>query len=279
MSILDEIVQHKITTEIPACKRKCSLGEMRNRAEHMPQPRDFNAAINRKNGMVSLIAEVKRASPSKGELIKGEFDPVAIAQMYESNGASAISVLTDKKYFKGHLSYLTKIKHATTLPVLRKEFIVDPYQIYEARAAYADAILLIVAVLDDIMLTEFIALAHDLNMSALVEAHDTAEVDRALACGAKIIGINNRDLHTFKVDLDVTTRCAQHIHAQHISTCAPASQAINGNISFVAESGIFTPAHVKRVANAGACAILVGESIITANNAAEQVRLLSNIKA
>jgi len=278
MSILDEILEHKVTIELPARKKKVSLTEMRKAAIAASAPRNFVAALQKTDGRVALIAEVKRASPSKGELVKGGFDPVALGQIYEANGASAISVLTDEKYFKGALAYMSAVKNAVKLPVLRKDFIIDEYQIHEARAAGADAILLIVAALDDAMLAEFYAIATALKMTALVEVHDETEVDRALAVGAQVIGVNNRDLRNFEVNLGITARCTNHLRAKQMAFWSPQNPSVSDAITLVSESGISTPNHVARVAEMGACAILVGESIIMSANLPEQVRSLSSVQ-
>ena len=265
-SILDVILEHKRTTEVPACKRQINLTTMREHAEALRAPaRPFGPGLLRPDGHVALIAEVKRASPSKGDLVKGEFKPVELAQCYEANGASAISVLTDERFFKGNLNYLTAVHQAVQIPVLRKDFIVDTYQVYEARAAGADAILLIVAALDDAELADLHVLAHSLSLSALVEVHSAAEAERALKLDAPLIGVNNRDLHTFKTDLNTTAQCARVLLAH------PPQPVL------VSESGIFTPQHVQAVAKMGASAVLVGESIITSGAIAAQVQALSGV--
>ncbi len=262
-SILDTILEHKRANELPLRKQSTHPDEMRRLAESTSRKTtDFARALQRTDGRVALIAEVKRASPSKGLLVKGEFHPVELAQTYEANGAAAISVLTDERFFQGALDYLVQIKNAVGVPVLRKDFIIDPYQLYEARAAGADAALLIVAALDDAQLVDLYTLACDLTLTPLVEVHDVVETERALKIGARVIGVNNRNLHTFVTDIQTTGRCAQLV----------AGQAV-----LVSESGIFTPAHVLQVAAMGARAILVGESIITSGNIAAQVRDLSNV--
>lgn len=264
-SILDTILSHKRETEIPARKRARPLDAVRRAAEAMPRnARDFADALRRADGRVALIAEVKRASPSKGDLVKGDFDPVALAQAYARNGAAAISVLTDERFFRGDLAHLTAVRAAVDVPVLRKDFIVDAYQLYEARAAGADAALLIVAALDDAALGDLHALARELALAPLVEVHDPAEAERAMRIGAQVIGVNNRDLRTFKVDIETTAACARAIDAAR---------------TLVSESGIFTPADVARVAAMGARAVLVGESIITSGDIAGQVRALSSVAA
>lgn len=260
MSILDTILEHKRAVELPQRKRARGLADVIAAAESSLIPRDFAAALKPAHGGVALIAEVKRASPSKGDLVKGRFDPVDIAKIYQANGAAAISVLTDEVFFRGALGYLSDVKNAVELPVLRKDFVVDEYQIYEARAAGADAVLLIVSALGDGELADFYALAAHLRLTALVEVHDEAETERALNMGAQVIGVNNRDLRTFVTDLRTTERCAKLVSPAH---------------TLVSESGIFTPADARRVAGMGAHAILVGESLITAPDMAAQVRALS----
>jgi indole-3-glycerol phosphate synthase len=265
-NILDEILEHKRTVEVPARKRATPQREMRARAEATlahTAPRDFAAALQRPDSYVALIAEVKRASPSRGVFVPGEFKPAEIGRLYADHGAAAISVLTDEPYFRGHLDFMSAVRAAVTIPVLRKDFIVDAYQLYEARAAHADAVLLIAAALDDAELRELHGITTALRMTALVEVHDTVESARALALGARVIGVNNRDLRTFKTDLQTT------------ATCAQALRGFDGIL--VSESGIFTPEHVRQVSSMGAQAILVGESLITAPDTAALTRTLSNV--
>ena len=270
MSILDTILDYKRTVEVPTRQRERPLSEVRQHAENTPAPRNFAAALRLRNqqGRVALIAEVKRASPSKGDLVKGEFRPVEIAQQYAAHGAAAISVLTDEPYFKGALHYLTQVKQAVEIPTLRKDFIVDAYQLYEARAAGADAALLIVSALDDALMRDLFQLTQTLSLTALVEVHDEAETERALALGATLIGVNNRNLHTFVTDLQTTARCARIL----ATTPDPNKQRL-----LVSESGIFTSAQVSEVIDMGAGAILVGESIITSGDISAQVARLSNV--
>ncbi len=226
-----------------------------------PPLRDFVAALHRPDGRVALIAEIKHASPSKGVLID-PFDPPALARQYAAGGAACLSVLTDRDFFQGGLPDLIAARAAAGLPTLRKDFIIDERQIAEARAAGADAILLIVAILDDAKLRDLHAAAHGYGLAALVEVHTEGEIERAAALNAPLIGINNRDLHTFQVDLAVTTRLAR---------LAPSTATL------VAESGLFTRADVEQVAAAGAHAILVGESIVRAADIPAQVRELSSV--
>jgi indole-3-glycerol phosphate synthase len=264
-TILDQILARTVQT-IAEDKTRITEADMRQRAEHANQdaafkPRDFAGTLRR--ATVTLIAEVKKASPSKGVLIH-DFDPVAIGTTYAANGAAAISVLTDEPFFQGHLDYMRAVRQAVHVPVLRKDFIVDPYQVYQARANGADATLLIVAALDDAQLRDLRTLITELGMAALVEVHTESEVERALACGATLIGINNRDLKTFHVDLNVTARVAQVVPPE---------------ITLVAESGIGSAEDVRRMGELGAHAVLVGELLMKAGESlAERVQAFSQQK-
>jgi len=265
-SILSTILDYKRTQELPKRKQMVSLNALRREAEAVTQPvRDFAGALRRADGLVALIAEVKRASPSKGELVRGRFDPSALAHVYAQNGATAVSVLTDEQFFKGSLEHLRQVRACVALPLLRKDFIIDPYQVYEARLAGADAVLLIVAALDNAILRDLIALARALTMTPLVEVHDERETERALAADAPVIGVNNRDLRTFTTDIATTARCARLLPTDDSRT-------------LVSESGIFTAEDVAHVASMGAHAVLVGESIVTADDVAAQVRALSRVR-
>ncbi|MBI5773184.1 MAG: indole-3-glycerol phosphate synthase TrpC, partial [Verrucomicrobia bacterium] len=234
--------------------------------------RDFLAALRQpRKGTIGLIAEVKKASPSAG-VICPNFNAVRIAHEYEAAGASCLSVLTDEKFFQGKLEFLRDIRAAVKLPLLRKDFIIDERQILEAIEWGADAILLIVAILSDEELRRFHSLATEAGLAALVEVHDEAELDRALAVGAPLIGVNNRDLKTFKVDLATTERLAARLaESQQI---APSPLAPRPSILLVAESGIHTRADVRRLAHCGAAAILVGESLLRHNISAKAAELL-----
>lgn len=213
--------------------------------------RDFAAALRRPSGDVpNIIAEVKRASPSKG-IIREDFNPVEIAKTYESAGAAAMSVLTDEKFFQGHLSYLTECRSATSLPTIRKDFIIDSFQIREAREAGADAILLIVAILSEQQLMSFQEEAQKLGMSVLVEVHNEAELETALSAGARIVGINNRDLNTFTVDLETTFRLIPLIPEDKI---------------IVSESGIRTYDDLRKLSDTGVHAALIGETFMRADD-------------
>ncbi|HEY3861611.1 MAG TPA: indole-3-glycerol phosphate synthase TrpC [Verrucomicrobiae bacterium] len=243
MNILDTIVERKKTevARLPAIR----VTPEAIRAAR-PEPRDFLAALRQpRRGAVALIAEVKKASPSAG-VICADFDPVRIAREYEAAGASCLSVLTDEHFFQGSLKYLERIRGAVSLPLLRKDFIIDERQILEAAQHGADAILLIARILDDARLKDFHALAEAAGLAALVEVHDEREMDRALAVGAGLIGVNNRNLDHFTVDLGTTARLAAKADGRFL----------------VAESGLHTAADVRQVRLAGAGAILVGESLL-----------------
>jgi indole-3-glycerol phosphate synthase/phosphoribosylanthranilate isomerase len=254
-TILDEILAWK-EKEVAARKAALPLDALAEQSASAPPPRDLSGALRRPG--VSLIAEVKRASPSKGSL-RPDLDPAALAAVYQEGGASAISVLTDERYFQGSLADLRAVRKAAGLPVLRKDFVIDAYQLWEARAAGADAVLLIVAALDDSELAALYAGARKLGMSALVEVHDAREVERALQISPRILGVNNRDLHTFKVDLETTARLRARIPPE---------------VTLVAESGVHTRADVQRLAEIGADAALVGESLVRAPDPAAKIREL-----
>jgi indole-3-glycerol phosphate synthase len=254
-TILDQILEWK-RTEVASSKRDRPLAAVQAAAAAAAPPRDLAAALRAPG--VSLIAEIKRASPSRG-LLRGDLDPRALASTYADSGASAISVLTDARFFRGHLDDLCEARQVTDLPLLRKEFVLDAYQVYEARAAGADAVLLIVAALHDASLTKLYQLIRELGMSSLVEVHNENELQRALALEPQIVGINNRDLHTFTVSFDTTK-----------DLCA---QVPPGTI-VVAESGIHTPADVARLAALGVHGMLVGESLVCAPDSGVKVREL-----
>ena len=245
-SILDRIVETK-HREIAAAKQVVSEVELERRVGGLPPTRDFTAAVG-KPGAIRIIAEVKKASPSAG-VIREDFDPVAIAKAYEAHGAAAISVLTDADYFQGRLDYLTAIAQAVACPVLRKDFILDRYQLLEARAAGADAALLIAECLPGERLAELQREATALGLHTLVELHDADQLLRVLACGAKVVGINNRDLRSFSTRLGHTLDLLAHIPADRV---------------VVSESGIRTNADLVRLQQAGARAVLVGESLMRA---------------
>lgn len=264
MNILDTIVAQKRIEIAKLPARSIAPDILRAAvARHGPR-RDFAGALrNPRRGDVALIAEVKKASPSAG-IICHDFDPLRIAREYEAAGATCLSVLTDEKFFQGSLEYLTQIRQAVKLPLLRKDFIIDERQILEAIEWGADAILLIVAVLDDQPLRHFQTLASAAGLAALVEVHDESELERALAAGAQLIGVNNRDLKTFKVDLATTERLAARLRS-----------APNGEDRLlIAESGIHTRADVERLRRCGARAILVGESLMRGGSIAVKAKEL-----
>jgi indole-3-glycerol phosphate synthase len=258
-TVLDQILEHKLG-EITAAQARLTLAQMVDRAKSAAPPRDMLAALRRDT--VALIAEVKHASPSKGVLIES-FDPVVLGTLYAQHGAAAISILTDEKFFLGHLDDLTAVRNAVEIPVLRKDFVIDPYQVYEGRAAGADAILLIVAALADSQLAELHHLIRDLGMAALIEVHNEAELERALRLNPPLLGINNRDLKTFHVDLETMARLARLVPA---------------DVILVAESGIRNGADVRRMAQMGAHAVLVGEALVQAENIAQAVLDMSEVR-
>jgi len=245
--ILDTILVRK-HEEIEQRSRIRSLDSVRARAEGQPPTRGFVDALKRKHaaGEAAVIAEVKKASPSKG-LIRKDFDPAAIARSYEAGGAACLSVLTDVDFFQGSNRYLGEARSACALPALRKDFIVDPYQIYEARMIGADCILLIVAALEDGPMIEMANLAHELGMDVLMEVHDIDELERALQTDCELVGVNNRNLRTFEVSLDTSIELKAAIPPDRI---------------MVTESGIATPADVARMRGAGIETFLIGESFM-----------------
>jgi indole-3-glycerol phosphate synthase len=245
--ILSRIADYK-REEVRARKAARGPAEIEAAARSASPPRGFRAALERAHapGRLALIAEIKKASPSKG-LIRADFDPPALARAYEAGGAACLSVLTDEPSFQGADAYLVAARAAAALPCLRKEFLVDPWQVAESRALGADAILVILAMADDSLARELLSEAARWGMDALVETHDEAELDRAGALGADLIGVNNRDLRTFVTDLAVTERLAARTPEKAL---------------LVTESGIFTPADAARLEAAGAVAMLVGESLM-----------------
>ena len=257
--ILDRIAAYK-RIDVAARKAAVPQNAIEQRAAEADAPRGFRAALDRnsKPGRPALVAEIKKASPSKG-LIREVFDPPELAKAYEDGGATCLSVLTDGPSFQGHDSYLLSARAAVTLPCLRKDFIVDPWQVAESRALGADCILIILAMIDDVLSAEVLAEARRFGMDALIETHDETEMSRAVALGGDLIGINNRSLRTFEVDLSATDR---------LSAMSPRGALL------VAESGIFTPADVTRVAAGGARAILVGESLMRQSDVALATRTL-----
>jgi indole-3-glycerol phosphate synthase len=256
MNILEKIAATK-QEEVARLRRKRGLVSLKAGARSTPMPRPFRAAL-RRLGHLSLIAEIKKASPSKG-ILRPDFNPSDIALAYEEAGAHAISVLTDETYFQGSLDYLRRVRETVELPLLRKDFILDPLQVYEAREAGADAILLIVAMLEQKDLSELQTLARGLGLGVLVEVHDREELEKALAVGADLIGINNRNLKDFSVSLDVTRDLMPHIPT---------------TLPVVSESGILSRTDAETVKSLGASAVLVGESFMRSPDVAEAVRSL-----
>ena len=250
--ILDTIIETK-KEEVAQLKRQTTVSTLEKTIAQLEPCRDFRQAIS--GDTCAIIAEVKCASPSRGRFI-ADFDPVRIAGVYEENGAAAISVLTDEKYFAGRKNYLTQIRQHVGLPILRKDFIIDPLQIYETRAIGADAVLLIVHVLMD-KLAQFIAAAENVGLSALVEVHTKAELDLALAADAEIIGINNRNLDTFVTDIDTSRKLRAQI---------PEGKIV------VAESGIMARADIEFLMQANIHAFLIGEALITAPEIGKKLR-------
>jgi len=250
--ILQQIVQTK-KEEVAAAKSRLSLDQLKEQCAALEAPRNFFAALTKEpEGLVNIIAEVKKASPSAGTL-KADFDPVAMAKIYHAAGADALSVLTDEKYFQGKLEYIAAIKKEVPLPVLRKDFVIDPYQVWEARAAGADAILLIAEILTDALMIDLQILATELKLTTLVEVH---EMDSLLRVNSTVsfphasyylLGINNRDLRTFSVDIGNTVRLAEFVENKHI---------------LVSESGIKDRADVQRMVAAGVRTLLIGETLM-----------------
>jgi indole-3-glycerol phosphate synthase len=260
--ILDKIAEHK-RQEVALAKSRRPLSSLLSGIRDLEdQTRGFLRALRATadSGWTAVIAEVKKGSPSKG-VIREDFDPLAISEIYQENGATCLSVLTDEYFFMGHLLYLGKIREAVSLPLLRKDFICDPYQIYEARLAGADAVLLIAAMLDAIQLAEYNALATELRLDVLLEVHDEPELEVALATGCELIGINNRNLQTFDTDLATTERLLPMI---------PADRFV------VAESGIACRADVLRLQRAGAKGVLVGESLMREDDIGAKLRELQS---
>jgi indole-3-glycerol phosphate synthase len=263
-SILDEIIQHK-RAEIAQRKAEIPLEALKETIATLGRPRNFFHAVTRKptKKPLNLIAEVKKASPSAG-VIRADFDPVKIAQEYASAGADALSVLTDEKFFHGKLSYLHEIRDVVKLPVLRKDFLIDPWQVYESRAAGADAILLIAECLTTNEMIDLQILATELNLTTLIEVHDIANLmrvrDNVIGFPHRsysLLGINNRDLRTFKTDLGTTLRVAELIDDKDV---------------LVSESGINTREDVKKLTDAGVRAVLVGESLMRSDDIAGKIR-------
>lgn len=249
--ILEEIVWHK-EKEVDQLRERIPLNQLLRKVQTAPPVRDFWQALQQGKTNPALIAEVKKASPSKGVIVE-DFDPVAIAQSYSQGGASAISVLTDQKFFQGSWENLALVRAAVDLPLLCKEFIIYPYQIYLARSYGADAVLLIAAILSDQDLQYFLKIAKTLSMAALIEVHTLAELDRVLSLdNVTLVGVNNRNLEDFSVDLQTTAQILQ----------SRGKQLQERGILVVSESGLHTKADLEQVAGAGAAAVLIGESLV-----------------
>jgi indole-3-glycerol phosphate synthase len=273
VTILDTIIEQKKleVAQLPA--RLIAAGDLRDALLEHGERRDFLGALRKpRHGAIALIAEVKKASPSAGVICK-DFDPVRIAKEYEAAGASCLSVLTDEKFFQGSLDYLRQIRAAVKLPLLRKDFIIDERQILEAIEWGADAILLIAAILSDEQLVKFHSLATEAGLAALVEVHDEVELERAMEISPALIGVNNRDLKTFKVDLETTERMAARLKSS--AGVPPALDRRDAcSTLLIAESGIHTRADVERLRKCGAGAILVGESLLRGGDIKSKIREL-----
>jgi indole-3-glycerol phosphate synthase len=258
-SILERIVVGK-PREIAAAKERVSEAELERRVGALPPARDFRAALERGDD-VQIIAEVKKVSPSAG-VLRADFDPVAIAQTYERHGAACISVLTDEPFFQGSLLYLERIRAAVNVPLLRKDFLIDRYQLLEARVAGADAVLLIAEILDDKLLSLLLRQAHELGLQALVELYDRANLPRVLDSGARLIGVNNRDLRTFVTRLEHTLELAA---------------AMTPDVCLVSESGVRNRADLERLKRHGVRAVLVGETLMRASDMGKQLDELRGV--
>jgi len=256
MTILDEIVISK-QAEVAAAKRHIPLEKLVAQLATAPPVRNFCAALAPR-GPIRLITEIKKASPS-AQVIRTDFDPVTIAMTYQAHGATCLSVLTDAPYFRGHLTHLARVRQSATIPLLRKDFLIDDYQIFEARSAGADAVLLIAEILDDDTISRLLQLTRQLGMAALVEFHDPVHLPRVLGLGADLIGINNRDLRSFHTDIEHTLRLRDRIPSE---------------VVLVSESGIRTRRDVERLQAAGISAVLVGESLMRAPDIGTAVQQL-----
>ncbi|MUG92134.1 indole-3-glycerol phosphate synthase TrpC [Scytonema sp. UIC 10036] len=261
--ILEEIVWHK-RQEVAQMRQELPLASLQQQLSQAPEVRNFLTALQENPHVPSVIAEVKKASPSRG-VLRADFNPVAIATAYERGGAACLSVLTDSKFFQGSFDNLRNIRQKVALPLLCKEFIIDIYQIYYARVAGADAVLLIAAILTDEEIQDFAKVIHDLGMKALVEVHTLAELDRVLRLdNIRLIGINNRNLEDFTLDIKTTQELSQ----------ARRSQLQSYGITLVSESGLYTPEDLSFVAEVGARAVLVGESLVKQADVEKAVRAI-----
>jgi len=252
--ILDEILTRK-RKEVEEAKEKVSGEEIIRKTVGLPRRRDFKSAIA-KPGKINLIAEIKKASPSRG-IIREDFDPAKIARIYQDSGAQALSVLTDEQFFKGSLGHLRQVRAVTAIPVLRKDFIIDQYQIYQSFLSGADAVLLIAGLLSKDKLIDFLSIAAGLGMSSVVEVHSAEDVGKIQGMDIQIVGINNRDLTSFKIDLGTTERLIG---------------ALPKNTIIISESGIKTSRDVKRLKDLGVKAVLIGETFMASADIAEEVR-------
>jgi len=257
--ILDEILAQK-RKEVEQTKAGLSKEDIVTRTAGLPHPRDFKSAIA-KPGRINLIAEIKKASPSRG-IIREDFDPAGIARIYQDSGAQALSVLTDEQFFKGSLGHLRQVRTVTAIPILRKDFIIDQYQIYQSFLAGADAVLLIAGLLSKNKLVDFLSIAAGLGMSSVVEVHSTEDVEKIQGMDVQIVGINNRDLTSFKIDLGTTGRLIE---------------ALPKNTIVISESGIKTSRDVKRLKDLGVKAVLIGETFMASADIAEEIRQVMGV--
>ncbi|MDO8644556.1 MAG: indole-3-glycerol phosphate synthase TrpC [bacterium] len=256
--ILDKILKYK-REELENFKRRSSLSDLRKKGMDQEPARDFLKSLKNWTKSVRIIAEIKKASPSAG-LIRPDFDPIRLAHAYEENGAVAVSVLTDEHFFQGSLSDLTRVKNKIPLPVLRKDFLFSEYQIYEARAAQADALLLIVRILEPSQLKDYMALTNELGMSPLVEVHDEKEFEAAQKVGAALIGINNRDLDSLKIDLGTTEKIL--------------SGERDDRLTVLSESGISKREEIEKLLEVGVHGFLIGEALLKEKDPGEKLREL-----
>jgi indole-3-glycerol phosphate synthase len=260
-SILERIVAYK-RQEIADARARVPEAELERRVANTIAPRDFRAALERQSG-VAIIAEVKKASPSAG-LLRADFDPVALARTYEQHGAACISVLTDRPSFQGSLQDLSAVRAAVSLPLLRKDFLLDRYQLLEARLAGADAVLLIAEILNEAALPRLLRQASELSLQALVELYDRANLPRVLASGARLIGINNRDLHSFQTRLEHTLDLLAELPP---------------DVCLVSESGIRARRDIERLQAAGVRAVLIGETLVRSPDVGGKLRELRGVEA